>query len=85
MEYKQIALKVDLNGKLRFDEYDLPYDREDEGEYVGMGFVATIYQTSSSDIWKRKLIDAQRAYANEQINKITDFVNKLNILECDLE
>ena len=55
MYYKQITLnKSGFDGSLYFTESDLPYDREDQGEYIFINS-ANIYQESDSTKWKYAL------------------------------
>lgn len=84
MKYKQIRLKMPLRGNFMFEECELPYDRADNGEYIWAAETAFIYYDSDSLEWKKKLIEVQKQGAQEQIEKLSQFVERLDKFNKEL-
>ena len=80
MKYKQIVLNVDRNKCLYFTEYSLPYDREDQGEYIFVN-TANVYRKSNFTLWKKKMLAKFKEDALSEIDKLCKIVKDLENAE----
>lgn len=77
MKYKTISIRRgNIDKKVYFIEKDLPYDREDSGEYILSG-TAYVYANSDSKLWKSKLIEQQKDFAIKQISECQKLIAEL--------
>lgn len=83
MKYKQIILNRDRNRGLFFSEQCLPYDREDEGEYIFIN-TALIYKESDSEVWKKKMIDKFKDEAEQEMLRFESILKDLELLRSSL-
>mgnify|MGYP000997828915 CR=1 FL=1 len=77
MKYKSIELRRCKFSGLFFIESDLPFDHQDEGEYIGSAANAYIYEKSSSKEWKRKLVEQQIEMAVKDITRAKKLIEEM--------
>lgn len=81
MFYKLLQIRKDRKGRVYFTEEDLPYDRQDDGEYTRGGCHAYIYQESDSRHWKSVLLKEQKDWLQDRIDYFTKALNYLEGLK----
>lgn len=79
--YKKISLDVNMDGEYYFHEFNLPYEREDEGEYILYNIYATVYQESNSNMWKRNLVNSRIRSMKDEIEEMQSRIGQLEILK----
>lgn len=82
--YKKISLGIDMDGKYYLHEFNLPHEREDQGEYLLFNAEANIYQESDSNVWKRKILNSRIESMKEEIKEMQSRIEQLEILKQEI-